>query len=205
MNRRLTAVIAVLAAVSTVSVWVAVQSREGASSNDTNVWDLPNGPIRDRPEHGYVLEESQRGRVFTDGLEPLELGGSEPATIDTVEVVGEGGVFETLGILLAGPERTNGLTQRFEAYPPAAKSLGPVVPAEGALLQPSALVEGFGDYELLIGTRVTSDDIGLRDGLWIKYHIGDEYYSEHLQARVVFCPEGQKWRSCAAEMGITLD
>jgi hypothetical protein len=136
-------------------------------------------------------------------MESLELRGNAPATIDSIELEGDS-VFATVGVLLAGPHRTNGRTQRFERYPPTADALGDIVPAAGAVLQPATSSGGTGDYELLIGTRVTADSIGMRRGIWIKYHIGHDYYSERLLARVIFCPTGRTWQSCSHEMGVEL-
>jgi hypothetical protein len=156
----------------------------------------------DLPEHGYVVEDARPGVVFTDGLEVLRLEGNASATIDAVEPDGEG--FATMGVLLAGPERTDGLVERFHTFPPRARSLGPLRSAVGATLQPTETLAPPGDYELLIGTRVTTDKVALRDGIWLRYHVGDREYAEHLRARIVFCPVGGHWRACASAVGIDL-
>jgi hypothetical protein len=193
------AVAAVVAAVA-VSV-VTVSARDSASPAQADVRDLPNGPIVDRPEHGYVVDESVRGCVFTDGLEDLRLEGSASATIDSIEADGRG--FEVIGALVAGPGILE-IRQKFDQFPPDSTFPGGVQPAMGAVLRPSGDSSGSMDYELLIGVRVTTDSLGVRKGVWLKYHIGDHYYAEHRVAQIVFCPPSRDWRSCVDEAGVSL-
>jgi hypothetical protein len=203
VSKWLTALAAVVVVGAVTATGLLLRGSASTPAAQADVRTLPDGPIRNLPEHGYILEDSSRGRTFTDGMESLELRGNEPATIDSIQLSGDS-VFTTIGLLLAGPDRANGRTQRFERFPPTADVLGELAPAVGAVLHPTASAGGTGDYELLIGTKVTSDGIGMRRGIWIKYHVGNHYYSEHLLARVIFCPSGRTWQSCSREVGVRL-
>lgn len=135
------------------------------------------------------------GRVMTDGLEALILHGDSPAVIESVEAVGEG--FETLGFLLAGPDRNGrgGNIESFEEFPPKKRSLGPLVPAVGATLLPTRKDPLHPSYELLAGMRITSDEVGLREGIRLTYRVDGKLYEEWIQAKIVLCPEGRDWRA----------
>jgi hypothetical protein len=194
------AVLAVLAGIA-LGVALLVGGRD-TPPPQSDVRDLPNGPIVDRPEHGYVVDDSIPGYEFTDGLEDLRLDGDAPATIDAIEMDGHG--FEVVGALVAGPG-INHIRQKFDHFPPREDFPGSVQSATGAVLEPSGAGPGLMDYELLIGLRVTTDDVGVRQGLWLRYHIRDRYYSEHRNAQIVFCPPDRNWRSCVSEAGISLD
>jgi hypothetical protein len=117
-------------------------------------------------------------------------------------VEAEGSGFELVGALVAGPGITN-IRQIFDTFPPSARFPGGVQPAQGAVLEPDGTRPQSTDYELLLGTRVATDEIGVRTGVWLKYHVGDHYYSEHRIAQIVFCPSGRAWRSCVREAGIS--
>jgi len=130
------------------------------------------------------------GQVFTDGLEMLVVEGDEPITIREVSLTGADPQLELVDAKVAGEERT--LNFAYDpAFPPAEMDLGPLSPAEGMVLAPRSQQrtgkDGFTDYELLLGIRVTEPGVWKRTGVRILYDVGDRRYVWNSPAELITC------------------
>jgi hypothetical protein len=185
-------------AVGAVAVLTALVVVGVTSRGDTSDTPSDDGPLRAAPEHGMVAE-GQQGTVFTDGLEILQLQGSQPATIVRVESVGGSETFRHLGTKLAGPDRRLAAEGYLEGFPPQTRSLGKLVEAEGAVIQPAEQTPGGKGYELLIGYEIVDGaQVGYRTGVEVTYQVGEDLYSWRSPARLLYCPPSMKPNRCRA-------
>lgn len=194
MTRRAVAVVTVAClALVTTAVALVLSQTNGSSGLDTD------GPMFTPPEHGIVIP-GQRGSVFTDGFEVLRLEGDEPAKIVSIRSVGGESTFKFLGALMAGPDRRDGAISYLPAFPPRDSSLGPLVDAVGARIEPRVETRNGMGYELLIGYEVIDDTrVGYRAAVEVTYTVGDETYLWRSPGRMLFCPQGRTSEECNAE------
>jgi hypothetical protein len=137
------------------------------------------------------------GKQFTDGFEVLDLGGEEPAVIRAVASVGGDGVIEQLGALLAGPDRKYAAEQLLTGYPPRQPRLGALQDAVGATIQPRDDTRDRLGYELLVGYRSTSDEIGIRTEIVVDYEVDGVLYRRRFPATLVYCPPRLAEQECS--------
>ncbi len=144
-----------------------------------------DGPMHVPPAHGGAVT-LRTGAVFTDGFEILSVAGDEPATIDSVALVDNGG-FELLGAKVASPDRRTGFVQFLHGWPPAGPELKGTRPidAMGASITPSAAGEP--GWELFVGIRVTGTGVLERTGIKVDYTVAGERFTATLPAQLVVC------------------
>jgi hypothetical protein len=156
-----------------------------------------SGPLHVFARHGYVVP-AEAGRVFTDGFDVVRLNGGQPARVLKVESVGGTDVLDFMGAQIVGPKRKYGATQIFNEYPPQDRSLGEIVPAVGAVLQPRAET-GIEGYELLLGYRIRAGALGARTGIRITYEVNGKTFETTIEAAIITCPAGQSSATCQRE------
>ncbi len=142
----------------------------------------PGGPLVAPPEHGWSTTQPV-GEPFTDGLEVLYLEGGADATIRSVSLTGAEEI-ELLGARLASPDRDVASIQK-TAWPPTARSLRPMIDAEGATLTPRA--EDPRGWLLLLGMRVTEPGYHVREGVRVTYEVDGQEHVRELDAELGVC------------------
>ena len=171
------------------------QGRVGAQVQvDADVED--GGPIVEVPPHGWFVRGAS-GKVFTDGLERLELSGALPATLLAIESVGTGASLELFDAMIAGPERTMGAIQTVPRFPPEAKSLGELEELEGLTIAPFDQTDEWG-HVLILGYRITSDQPAVREGLRVTCEVEGTTYERFVPARLIYCGASMRGRECDA-------
>lgn len=150
-------------------------------------------------EHG-TLARGYVGTRFTDGFDVLFLGGTNNAQIISVRSVGGEDSLEFLGAMLAGPQRKQAGWSQLKGYPPHNAALGPLVEAEGAVIEPREQTQRRLGYELLLGYEVVRDsEVASRSQIEVTYRIGDQDYVWTSLARLVYCPAREKSEDCFDE------
>lgn len=149
-----------------------------------------DGPLQVPDPHGMTTAAADVGQVFTDGFEMLVVEGDEPITIRDVSLVGADPQLELVDAVVAAEERT--LNFAYDpAFPPAEMDLGPLSAAEGMVLYPRSQqrigTDGFTDYELLLGIRITEPGVWKRTGVRILYEVGDREYAWNSPAELIAC------------------
>ncbi len=138
------------------------------------------------------------GAEFTDGFEVLVVEGDEPAIIRRVVSVGDDGVLEPLGALVAGPDRRYGAVQLIRGYPPAQARLGTVEDAVGFEVLPRSETRKEMAFELLVGYRAVKDEIGVREDIRVEYEVDGQLFSRSLGAGMLYCPPRFSDDECSA-------
>jgi hypothetical protein len=145
-----------------------------------------DGPLSTPSPHAWAIGR-QLGATFTDGLETLEFGGSEPAELVSVRMVGDR-QLELVGVGLAGPGRKYGSIQLMEGFPPRHPDLDPdVVVSDAAGHSMAAQTRSDIGWQLLLGIRVTEPGRHVRTGIEVTYTVAGETYVELIPAALAVC------------------
>ncbi|GGK61116.1 hypothetical protein [Ornithinimicrobium pekingense] len=155
----------------------------GAASTD--------GPLPTPHDHGYGGFHVAVGEPVTDTFEVLLNHGDKPARITSVELVDTPRQLRLVDALIGGG-RTE--SHQFEPqFPPTHDALGPLVPAEGAVLQPEKAQEAEGGaltgYLLVMGLEVTQPGKWVRGGYRVAYEVEGRPYSLEVVAEVTLCTD----------------
>lgn len=180
--RMWTAAMAVAVASLTAGA-AAVHLESGTSPG--SVARSEDGPMHVPAAHGGAVT-LRTGAVFTDGFEILSVAGDKPATIESVSLVGNGGL-ELLGAKVAPPDRRVGFVQFLQGWPPIGPALRGtrLTDAVGASITPTA--PGTAGWELFVGIRVTGAGVVKRDGIRVGYTVAGEHFTATFPARLVVC------------------
>ena len=144
-----------------------------------------DGPIDGVSGHGYSFSHSA-GEAFTDGFEVLDVEGDEPATVESVELLGSRG-FDLLGAMFVGPGREIGAIQLLFHWPPVPQDFGgaEIIEAEGATLSTES--ENSWGWELLVGMSAAREGRVTRDGVAVSYTVGGVRYRAELRGEIIVC------------------
>jgi hypothetical protein len=166
------------------------------SSNGAGAAAMDGGPLREPPEHAYVVQ-GKEGKQFTDGFEVLYLNGDQAATIVSVRSMGGDDAFKFLGARLAGPDRKYAALQETPQFPPTDPHLGPLIDAEGATVEPRSQTRQRIGYELLLGYEIVDDSkLGKRDAVEVTYKVGGTTYRWTSSAGLIYCPADEDLDVC---------
>ncbi len=151
------------------------------------------GPLE--PDGPYIwFYEARKGAVFSDGMQMLDIQGSEPGTVTTVTVQGGGEALEFLGARIGLPGRPYDFHQQMRG-PPKAVPARFQVPAEGAVLEPGK------GYMLILGYRVIAEVLDRRSSVTVEYQVGGTRYRERSEVELVACPPPLTDHTCAKTLG----
>lgn len=169
----------------------------GCSGSTVAPTDLStDGPLRVPPEHG-TFATGPVGTTFTDGLDVLFLAGSRPATVVSVRSVGADTSLRFIGAMIAGPTRSQAGWSQLKGYPPRLAALGPLVDAEGAVIDPREETRQRLGYELLLGYEVVDDTtVDHRSAIEVTYEVDGKQYLWRSPARLVYCPPDKTNEEC---------
>lgn len=162
------------------------------------------GPIAviDEAASGYVIDAGVAvGDAVTDGWPIVpDIAGTDEVTIHRIEpVLGGDEILEPLGVLIAGDDRDIGAVQFLHHWPPGPDDgFGPLVPAEGATLEPRPGPR-YPNYELLAGYRVTGEGRGTVEAYTITYESARQVYTVTLPYTLAICTDGRP--TCEPEYG----
>jgi hypothetical protein len=138
----------------------------------------------------WAYSEDPVGARFSDGLRELQVSGSEPVTITSVEVVGGRRALSNVGAMIGLPGRPWGFYEYMKGFPPPALPPRFRVPAVGAELQPGS------DYMLVIGYEVRQHVADRQTAVLVDYTSGGEDYRLTVDAGIVMCPPPATSRWC---------
>lgn len=175
-----------LAAALLVSAYSACSTSD---ARDSIVESNGPGPILEANPHGWSYT-TETGSVFTDGLETLTLTEDATATIDAVELVEAEGL-ELIGAKIAPPPRPLSSTALVKRWPPVQKGSfdeKTLVDAVGATFGMPDRHHPMG-WELLLGIRVVGEGHLHREGVRVRYHIGDKNYVVTIPAELAICTD----------------
>jgi hypothetical protein len=145
---------------------------------------LAPGPLNRPNAHSWAFSQPV-GAVFPDGLEILRLNGDREAVIESVELVGDGGL-ELVGVRLSPPGgRSIGSVQFMPGFPPRDHEIHQVVPAVGTTITP--IGQDPQGWELLVGMRVTRDAYLVREAIRVTYTVDGKRYAQVLPAGLAVC------------------
>lgn len=147
------------------------------------------GPLLVPPDNVYYPDYEQ-GDVFTDGWQRLLVKGDERAVVESVELTGSNGL-ELVDVLYAGADRKIGSVQVMPRFPPRRRALGQLMPVEGATVPPGDM-----GLELIIGLRVTGDGFAFREGVRIRYRVGQTRYVVDFPSGIAVCPPRTPFEAC---------
>lgn len=134
------------------------------------------------------------GDVFSDGLEVLQVTGSQPATLHDVQPVGGADTMQFLGARIGLPGRPDDFNQHMRGYPPRAVPARYQQDLDGTVLEPGKT------YMLILGFKVIDPDaVGHRTGLTVSYESGGHSYQTTLPAGLVSCPPTISEKRCEHE------
>lgn len=150
-----------------------------------------DGPILTPPDHGYGGMRVAVGEPVTDYFELLVNQGDEPVRITSVELIDTPPQLRLVDALIGG-DRTGNL--QFEPqFPPTHPAVGPLVPAEGAVLEPEAVQkeqgQAFTGYVLVMGLEVTEPGTWVRGGYRVRYEVDGRPYRLDVVAEVTLCTD----------------
>jgi hypothetical protein len=137
------------------------------------------GPVRVPFRHGWS-KAAPVGHVFTDGMEVLEVTGSESIHVTDVRIEGED-ELDLVGALMVPHVNRDGIQQYFPNFPPE-KQLD-TVPVVGATIAPT----GSPGFELLLGIRANEAGRFIRSAVIIDYTVGAKRFVARLPAELVVC------------------
>jgi len=135
------------------------------------------------------------GRVFTDGMNVIDIGGHEPATLLKVESIGGSEGLKFLGAKLVGPHRSAVDFTSLDGWPTVEGS-PPLIEPVGATLEPTVKTWNRHAYELVMGYRIIRATYAERVGVRVTYKIGDHVYQATLPRLISICPPGRTLTSC---------
>ncbi|GGK83479.1 hypothetical protein [Ornithinimicrobium pekingense] len=150
-----------------------------------------DGPIPTPDDHGYGGFPVTVGEPVTDYFQILSNHGDKPARITSVELIDTPRQLKLVDALIGG-ERTE--NRQFEPqFPPTHSSVGPLVPAEGAVLEPEAAQEARGvpltGYVLVMGLEATEPGTWVRGGYRVSYEVAGRPYELEVVAEVTLCTD----------------
>lgn len=147
------------------------------------------------PPHGWSIAV-EVDEPFTDGLEVLMIAdGQGSVEVERVEVLGTD-ALSVVGFYVAGPERTFGAVQFFNAFPPS-EDTDLERQSRLAELEPISTEAPFivADHELgtelLLGLRATQPGRHERTGIRIFYSRDGVSYQQDLFAELVVCAKAK--------------
>ena len=139
------------------------------------------------------------GQVFSNGSMVVFNLGPDPIRIVSVRPEIDGDGLTYLGAYVAGPERRYGFNQTDSHFPPTARSLGIVLPAEGAELAPGTR-EAKEGVEVFMGFEISGPGRTTVPSVDITYEVdGDRHTSSWTQTMAI-CTEGEE-ADCEPEYG----
>lgn len=150
-----------------------------------------DGPLPTPHDHGYGGFHVVVGEPVTDKFEVLFNRGDKPARITSVELVDTPRQLRMVDALIGGQRTEN---HQFEPqFPPTHTALGPLVPAEGAVLQPEKVQEAEGvaqpGYVLVMGLEATEPGKWVRGGYRVNYEVDGRPYKLEVVAEVTVCTD----------------
>lgn len=150
----------------------------GAASTD--------GPLAAIEDHGYGGFHVEVGEPVTDKFDVLLNRGDRPARITSVELIDTPVQLRLVDGLVG--ERTE--NQQYEPqFPPKHPALGPLVPAEGAVLEPEAQGVPLTGYVLVMGLEATEPGKWVRGGYRVNYEVDGRPYKLEVVAEVTVCTD----------------
>lgn len=183
--------IAALTCAAIVVVVIGIKLESGGGSGVAQ-----GGPIEANGASGSILL-IRIGQTWTDGQTALNLTGQEPAVITGVHMTGGDPALALIGVRVAGPERTQAVTQEFFSFPPRATAVtGPSTPAVGATIQPTLETRLHLGYELLIGYKFVGNSFSARSDIVVDYTVLGTPYEVTIPARLVLCPTSMTEKAC---------
>jgi hypothetical protein len=141
------------------------------------------------------------GYTFTYGLLVVYNLGTQPLTITAVRPDLTGHGLQYLGASLAAPDRPQGGADFMPGVPPADPVLGPMTPAVGAVLDPTADPHYHG-WVLGMGYRVLAAGRSTVKAVEVDYIFGGQPRTQRFRATIAICtPKALPVSNCAAEDG----
>lgn len=140
---------------------------------------------------------SSVGAEFSDGFQQLHVAGSDPVTIESVNVEGGTDALETIGVSVGQPGRPDDFFVSMPGYPPSGVPPQFVVPGEGAVLEPGS------SYQLIVGYRVRDLVMDKQTAVIVSYSVDGDDYEVELPSGLVTCPPPLTDTECAKQAHAT--
>jgi hypothetical protein len=149
------------------------------------------GPLPTPLDHGYGGFHVTVGEPVTDKFQVLFNRGEKPVRITSVELIDTPRQLQMVDALIGGERSEN---HQFEPhFPPTHTALGPLVPAEGAVLQPEEVQKAEGvthpGYVLVMGLEATEPGKWVRGGYRVNYEVDRRLYTLEVVAEVTVCTD----------------
>jgi hypothetical protein len=141
------------------------------------------------------------GYTFTYGLLVVYNIGSRPLTITEVRPELTGNGLRFLGALLAPPSRQLGGADFMEGYPPLDPVLGPMTPAVGSVLDPTADPH-YNGWVVALGYTVVRGGRSTVKAVEVTYTVDGQARMQKFRATIALCtPKSLPEAGCPGENG----
>jgi len=165
------------------------------SSHHADAAPISGGPLDVGGKQGWAVPAIP-GKKFTDGSNILDISGDRPFTVLAVESVGGSPSLRFLGAEVASPHRRYTTTTSFKGWPPSGVHAKAIDDAAGHVITPQTANWHGQPFELLLGYKVVSPELGVRTGIRVTYRVSGTTYQAVLHSILSACPTSQDLEAC---------